>query len=55
MSLASKAELMELADRHLSVAGGPGHAAGLKVSALVAGMVAVAESSRTWRSCGTAT
>lgn len=44
MSLATKAGLVELADRHLSVTGGPGHAAGLKVSALVAGMVAGADS-----------
>ncbi|MEO5833270.1 MAG: IS1380 family transposase [Nakamurella sp.] len=44
MSLATKAGLAELADRHLSVPGGPGHAAGLKVSALVAGMVAGADS-----------
>src|SRR3954453_19126650 len=44
MSLAAKAGLLELADRQLSVAGGPGHAAGLKVSALVAGMVAGADS-----------
>jgi len=44
MSLAAKAGLMELADRHLTVAGGPGHAVGLKVSALVAGMVAGADS-----------
>src|ERR1700709_2820093 len=40
MSLATRAGLVELADRHLSVTGGSGHAAGLKVSALVAGMVA---------------
>ena len=38
-----QAGLVELADRHLSVTGGPGHAAGLKVSALVAGMVAGAD------------
>ena len=44
MSLAARAGLVELADRHLSVSGGPGHAAGLKVSALVAGMVAGADS-----------
>ena len=44
MSLAVKAGLIQLADRHLSVPGGPGHAAGLKVSALVAGMVAGADS-----------
>ena len=44
MLLATKAGLVELADRHLSVTGGPGHAAGLKVSALVAGMVAGADS-----------
>jgi hypothetical protein len=36
--------LTELADRHLSVAGGAGFAAGLKVSALVGGMVAGADS-----------
>jgi hypothetical protein len=44
MSLAAKAGLVDLAERHLTVAGGPGHAAGLKVSALVAGMVAGADS-----------
>ncbi len=44
MSLAAKAGLTDLADRHLSVSGGPGHAAGLKVSALVAGMVAGSDS-----------
>ncbi len=44
MSLATRAGLVELADRQLTVAGGPGHAAGLKVSALVAGMVAGADS-----------
>ena len=44
MVLANRAGLIELADRQLSVAGGPGHAAGLKVSALVAGMVAGADS-----------
>ena len=43
MRLASRAELIELADRHLTVPGGAGHA-GLKVSALVAGMVAGADS-----------
>src|SRR3954454_20871293 len=44
MAITERAGLIELADRHLSVAGGPGHAAGLKVSALVAGMVAGADS-----------
>ena len=44
MSLAAKAGLVDLAEHHLTVAGGPGHAAGLKVSALVAGMVAGADS-----------
>jgi hypothetical protein len=44
MAIAGKAGLVELADKHLSVPGGPGHAAGLKVSALVAGMVAGADS-----------
>lgn len=44
LSLASKAGLTDVSDRHLSVHGGPGHAAGLKVSALVAGMVAGADS-----------
>ncbi len=44
VALASRAGLIELADRHLTVPGGPGHAAGLKVSALVGGMVAGADS-----------
>ncbi len=44
MAIAGKAGLVELADRRLTVAGGAGHAAGLKVSALVAGMVAGADS-----------
>ena len=44
MAMAGKAGLIELTDRHLTVPGGPGHAAGLKVSALVAGMVAGADS-----------
>ena len=44
VAMAGKAGLVELADRHLTVAGGPGHAAGLNVSALVAGMVAGADS-----------
>src|SRR4051812_5326324 len=44
MGVAAGAGLIELADRHLTVPGGPGHAAGLKVSALVGGMVAGADS-----------
>jgi hypothetical protein len=44
MALAQRAGLIGLADRHLTVADGPGHAAGLKVSALVAGMMAGADS-----------
>jgi len=44
MALAERAGLVSLADRHLTVPGGPGHAAGLKVSALVAVMVAGADS-----------
>ena len=44
MRLAARAGLAELADRHVTVPGGPGHAAGLKVSALVAGMVTGADS-----------
>ena len=44
MGLAARADLIDLADRHLTVPGGPGHAAGSKVSALVAGMVAGADS-----------
>jgi hypothetical protein len=44
MAIAGEAGLIELSDRHLTVPGGPGHAAGLKVSALVAGMVAGADS-----------
>jgi hypothetical protein len=44
VALAGRAGLGELADRHVSVAGGAGAAAGAKVSALVAGMVAGADS-----------
>ena len=44
MGLAARAGLIELADRQLTVPGGAGHAAGLKVSALVAGMVTGADS-----------
>ena len=44
LGLAHRAGLGELAGEHLTVAGGAGHAAGLKVSALVAGMVAGADS-----------
>jgi hypothetical protein len=44
MALAQRAGLGELARRHLSVPGGAGTAAGAKVSALVAGMVAGADS-----------
>ena len=36
VKLASRAGLIDLADRRLTVPGGAGHAAGLKVSALVA-------------------
>jgi hypothetical protein len=44
MGLAARADLAELAERHVTVPGGAGHAAGLKVSALVGGMVAGADS-----------
>ena len=44
VALAQRAGLAELADRLLSVGGGPGYAAGFKVSGLVAGMVAGADS-----------
>ncbi len=44
LALAQRAGLGELARRHVSVPGGPGAAAGAKVSALVAGMVAGADS-----------
>jgi hypothetical protein len=44
LALARRAGLGELADRHLSVAGGAGVAAGAKVGSLVAGMVAGADS-----------
>jgi hypothetical protein len=44
MGLAARAGLGDLAGRHLSVPGGAGVAAGAKVSALVAGMVAGADS-----------
>ncbi len=39
MGVVRRAGSTELADRHVSVAGGAGFAAGLKVSALVGGMV----------------
>jgi hypothetical protein len=42
--LATRAGLIDLADHHLTVPGGAGHAAGLKVSALVGGMVTGADS-----------
>ena len=44
VALAQRAGLAQLAGHHLSVPGGPGVAAGAKVSALVAGMVAGADS-----------
>jgi Transposase DDE domain group 1 len=44
MRVAARAGLTELSDRQLTVAGGAGYAAGAKVSALVAGMVAGADS-----------
>ena len=44
LALAGRTRLGELADRHLTVAGGAGAAAGAKVSGLVAGMVAGADS-----------
>jgi hypothetical protein len=44
LSLAQRAGLAELADRHLSVRGGAGVAAGSKVACLVAGMLAGADS-----------
>ena len=44
VALAGRAGLNDLADAHLSVPGGAGVAAGAKVSALVAGMVAGADS-----------
>jgi hypothetical protein len=44
LAMAGRCGLGELANRHLSVAGGAGGAAGAKVNALVAGMVAGADS-----------
>ena len=44
VALAGRAGLAQLADRHLTVPGGAGVAAGAKVSALVAGMLAGADS-----------
>ncbi len=44
LGLAQRVGLGELAGKHVTVAGGPGSAAGLKVAALVAGMVAGADS-----------
>lgn len=43
-ALAARAGLRELSDEHLTVPGGEGANAGLKLSALVAGMVAGADS-----------
>jgi hypothetical protein len=44
IGLATRVGLVELADHHLTVPGGAGHAAGLKVSALVGGMMTGADS-----------
>jgi hypothetical protein len=44
LAMAQRAGLLELAGEHLTVPGGAGSAAGAKVSALVAGMVAGADS-----------
>jgi len=44
LAMAGRAGLTDLADRHLTVAGGAGVAAGAKVASLVAGMVAGADS-----------
>lgn len=44
LGLAGRAGLAELSDRHLTVAGGAGVAAGAKVASLVAGVVAGADS-----------
>jgi hypothetical protein len=44
LALAGRAGLTDLTDRHLTVAGGAGVAAGAKVCALVAGMVAGGDS-----------
>jgi len=44
MGLADRAGLKDLVGHHLTVRGGAGHAAGLKASALVAGMVTGADS-----------
>ena len=54
IAMAGNAGLVELADRHLTVAGGAGHAAGLKVSALSAGWWRGRTRSPTWRCFGTA-
>jgi hypothetical protein len=44
LAVAQRAGLARLADAHLTVSGGAGHAAGAKVAGLVAGMVAGADS-----------
>src|SRR6266545_3606046 len=54
VALAQRAGLGELARAQLTVPGGAGCAAGAKVTALVAGMVAGRTRSLTWTCCGTA-
>ena len=54
VQLAEKAGLRNLADRWLTVPTDKGANPGLKVTSLVAGMVAGADSSMTWRCCATA-
>jgi hypothetical protein len=54
MALAVTTGLGDLADEHLHLPGCLGANAGLKVTALVAGMVAGQTRSTTWRCCVTA-
>lgn len=53
MALARDNGLLSLADEHLSVPTDKGAHAGHKIGSLVAGMVAGATASPTWRCCGT--
>ena len=53
VALAEQAGLRALADEHLSVPTDNGANAGLKVTSVVAGMVAGADSIDDWRCCGT--
>src|SRR3954452_10563853 len=54
LALAERAGLHQLVGEHLTVAGSAGANATVKIPALVACMVAGADSSKTWTCCATA-